>query len=99
MNLLQNGLCVPEFDFTTPIFFSEENDLPFNDLILKGIKKFLKPSQKIIKIKSIFYEKREDFKAYLTFRCISNRTTLDKPNLDHMTSDDFCIESWRDQNG
>lgn len=97
VNLIKNGLCVPEFSFTSPTFFSEENDLPFNDIIQNGIEKFVKSKKDIVKTKSIYYEKKEDFKAYLTFKCISNRTTLDKPNLDHMTSDEFCMESWREQ--
>ena len=96
MNLFQNSLCVPELDFASPVFLTEENDLPFNSLILNGIKNFVNSKSKIIKTKSIYYEKKEDFKAYLTFRCINNRTTLDKPNLDHMTSDEFCVESWKE---
>jgi len=39
---------------------------------------------------------REDFKAYLTFRCINNRTTLNKPNLEHMCSTEFSFESWKE---
>lgn len=97
VNLVKNGLCVPEFDFTSPTFFSEENDLPFNDIIQSGIEKFVKSKEDIVKTKSIYYEKKEDFKAYLTFKCINKRTTLDKPNLDHMTSDEFCIESWKER--
>ena len=48
-----------------------------------------------------FYNKMEDFKAYLTFRCIGvmgKRATLNKPNLDHMCSDKFCLESWKVSN-
>tara|TARA_Y100001934_G_C12286423_1_gene742566 strand:- start:345 stop:1112 length:768 start_codon:yes stop_codon:yes gene_type:complete len=98
-NLIKNSLCVPEFDFTELTFFSEENELPFNSIIQSGIEKFVGAKKDIIKVKSIYYEKKEDFKAYLTFKCINNRTTLDKPNLDHMTSNEFCIESWKEENG
>jgi DNA polymerase III alpha subunit len=71
----------------------EDNDVPFNFLIEKHVKNYAKDKLETIKTKSIYYNKKEDFKAYLTFRCINNRTTLDKPNLDHMTSDEFCLET------
>ena len=50
---------------------------------------------KLINSKSIFYKKKKDFKSYLTFRAINQRTSLDKPNLEHMGSEEFCIESWQ----
>ena len=97
-NLLENALCVPKLSFTEVEFFVEDNDLPFNGLITTSINKVTKDGSKnkVTKSKSIYYNKKEDFKAYLTFRCISNRTTLDKPNLDHMTSNEFSFESWKE---
>jgi len=94
-NCLRNGISLPNFDFTKPIFFSEDNDLPFDELLNNRLKNFTSKSQ-IQKTKSIYYENKSDFKAYLTARCINNRSTLNKPNLDHMCSNEFCFESWRD---
>ncbi len=93
-NAMCGSVCVPDFKFTTPSFSIEENDIPFNFLIEQDIKKYTSNKFEVIKTKSIYYNKKEDFKAYLTFRCINNRTTLDKPNLDHMTSDEFCLEAY-----
>ena len=93
-NALCGSVCVPDFKFTEPVFSVEENDVPFNFLIKNHIEKFAGKNNEIIKTKSIYYSKKEDFKAYLTFRCINNRTSLDKPNLDHMTSDEFCLEAY-----
>lgn len=92
-NALCGSVCVPDFKFADPIFSIEDNDVPFNFLIKNHIKNFAKDKHETIKTKSIYYNKKEDFKAYLTFRCINNRTTLDKPNLDHMTSNEFCLEA------
>jgi DNA polymerase-3 subunit alpha len=98
-NTLKNSLCVPQFDFTKPIFFIEDNDLPFDSLIKQKALSFAEKNDlKIYKAQSIFYKERKDFKAYLTFRCINNRSVLNKPNLDHMSSNEFCFESIHQRN-
>tara|TARA_Y100001963_G_C6785675_1_gene452569 strand:- start:2415 stop:3161 length:747 start_codon:yes stop_codon:yes gene_type:complete len=94
-NSLHGTICAPDLSFCKPFFALEDNDVPFNWLIEKRIREYAK-EDRLLKVKSVFYNKKEDFKAFLTFRCINNRTTLDKPNLDHMTSDEFCLESWRE---
>lgn len=94
-NTLYNNLCVPELDFTEPVYFLEDNDLPFDELVAKKISNL---TSNIQKAQSIFYRNKKDFKAYLTYKCINNRSSLDKPELDHMTSNEFCVESWREKN-
>ena len=95
-NALCGSVCVPDFQFAKPVFAEEENDIPFNYLIQKHLDRFVKDDYEKVKVKSVFYPSREDFKAYLTFRCINNRSTLERPNLDHMTSNEFCLESWKE---
>lgn len=93
-NTLKNSLCIPQFDFTKPVFFIEDNDLPFDSLVRQKALSFAEKNDlKIYKAQSIFYKERKDFKTYLTFRCINNRSVLNKPNLDHMSSNEFCFES------
>jgi DNA polymerase-3 subunit alpha len=93
-NTLKNSLCIPKFDFTKPIFFIEDNDLPFDSLVKQKALSFAEKNDlKIYKVQSVFYKEKKDFKAYLTFRCINNRSVLNKPNLDHMSSNEFCFES------
>ena len=98
-NTLRNSLCIPQFDFTKPIFFIEDNDLPFDALVREKALSFAENNGlKVYKAQSIFYNLREDFKAYLTFRCINNRSILSKPSLDHMSSNEFCFESMQKRN-
>ena len=93
-NTLKNSLCIPQFNFTKPIFFIEDNDLPFDELVKQKALSFAEKNDlEIYKTQSVFYKERKDFKAYLTFRCINNRSVLNKPNLDHMSSNGFCFES------
>ena len=94
-NTLYSNLCVPELDFTEPVYFLEDNDLPFDELVTKKVNNLSKNTQKT---QSIYYKNKKDFKAYLTYKCINNRSSLDKPELDHMTSNEFCVESWKEKN-
>ena len=91
--------CVPEIDFTNPKFILESHSLPFDDLIRKKVDFYTKNKYDTQEAKSIYYNLRKDFKSYLTFRCINNRSTLEKPNLNHMCGDTFSFEEWREQNG
>lgn len=99
-NLLTESVCMPEFDFTDPVFFKEESDLPFDYLVSEKLEEYCsKNKYDIIPTRSVYYNKKKDFKAYLTFRCVNNRSTLDKPELEHMASNEFCLERWTEQNG
>lgn len=94
-NTLKNTICIPQFEFEKPIMFLEENDLPFDGIIKNKVKKYAEEnSLEIYKTKSVYYNKRKDFKSYLTFRCINNRSILNKPDLEHMSSNDFSFESY-----
>lgn len=97
-NLLKNFLCTPEIDFCKPTFFLEDNDMPFDKLIKNKVIDFCEKNKyDTINTKTIYYKNKKDFKAYLTFRCINIRTTLNKPELEHMTSNEFCLESWKEK--
>lgn len=97
-NTLTFRSIVPIFP-GTPRFLIEDNNLVFDESILLAIDKFDPEGQyDRIPAKSIFYKDRADFKAYMTYRCIRNRSTLSKPQLDHFASDEFCVEAWKEQN-
>jgi DNA polymerase III alpha subunit len=104
-NLFLFNSFVVDLSFFKPDFFIEYNGLPF-DLILKNnIEKYaLNNSCSIHQVKSIFYKNREDFEAFQTYKLIcsrssfaSRRSSLEKPNLDHMGSKEFCYESFLEQ--
>jgi DNA polymerase III subunit alpha len=103
-NSLMFSSCVPDFSFINPTVFIESNDLPFDDVIRARAESYAKSANlPLVKAKSVFYAQREDFKAYLTYRCLCNththkRADLNRPELPHMTSKEFCLESWKEQN-
>ena len=93
-NMLASGHCFPKFR-CSPKYLYQDNSLPFDGLIQNRLKSLNVP---LIPSKSIFYKNKSDFKHYLTFRCINNRTNLDKPEFENMSSDEFSFESWLEQN-
>ena len=97
-NSLRGGKCIPNLSFTKPVFFLESNNLQFDEIIKNKVKKYTKNKFKCLESKSIYYKNKEDFLTYLSFRCIHKRTTLSKPELEHMCSNEFCFESWKEQN-
>lgn len=97
-NITSYSICVPDFSFAKPVFFIEDSDLPFDSLIKRRAEEYSTNEYSCIRVRSIYYSKKSDFKTYLTFRCINNRSTLDSPKLEHMSSSYFNMETWQEQN-
>ena len=101
-NSLYGAMCVPEFRNIKPIMISENNFLPWEYLIQNLIDDFAaKNGLEILKAKSIYYKNREDFETYQTLKCLNRKAygtgkTLEKPQLNHMGSREFCWESYVD---
>ena len=98
-NNLSYSICVPDFSFCNPTYFVEDNNLPFDEILKSKVEEITTDKQPAVKTQSVYYENKEDFLAYLTFRCISERTTLNKPNLEHCSSNEFCAESFKEKYG
>lgn len=96
VNKYTDSSCVPDFSFCDPIFFVEDNDVLVDQDLEASVRKFCDGKYDVIKTKSIFYKNKTDFGAYLTHRCISKRTSLEKPNFDGMCSNEFCFESYKE---
>lgn len=94
--------CVPSLTGLNPIFWVEENGLPFDHLLRRKVELFVQESPepyKIKEVKSIFYKNKEDVEAFQTYKILCGRSfwknaSLNNPNLDHFGSDEFCLESF-----
>tara|TARA_R110000824_G_scaffold235112_2_gene423845 strand:- start:1675 stop:2433 length:759 start_codon:yes stop_codon:yes gene_type:complete len=101
-NLFSFSSCVPDFSFTQPYFFIEDNTLPFDGLLAEAVTTYANNMKaQTVSAKSIFYKKRADFEAFQTYKCICSRQSfrkpsLDSPNLDHCGSAEFSVESWKE---
>lgn len=99
MNTLHFCSCVPDFSFTKPYFFIEQNHLPFDLRMADKVESYcLENNFESVKTKSIYYKDQSDFEAFQTYKCICNRRykqrTLTVPNIDHLASPYFCWESY-----
>jgi len=98
-NSLKGYQCVPFIENYKPTVFIEDNSLVFDSILKHKMNQFANLNNlDTLQTKSIYYKNKKDFKSFLTFRCINNRTTLNKPEIEHMSSDEFCVESWQEQN-
>ena len=86
-NLFNFGQCIVELDFPH-VYAVESNDLPLDKLMAKKVRE----AGEIIDVQSIYYKKREDLLAYVTYRAIQNKSSVDCPNLSGFGSGGFCVE-------
>ncbi len=94
-NMLTFNTCIPNFNFTKPVFFLEDNFLPFDDALRERVQEYARSGGfETQETKSIYYATRQDFKAWLTFKAMNNRSTLNKPELEHCSSAEFCLEAY-----
>ena len=104
LNFLNAHAHVPAFEgLGNVVFLTEDNDLPFDDVLRERVEQYCKDKFPVLPAQSIFYTSEEDFLAYIAFRCVHNRgssqkATLDKPDLEHMGSDKFSFERWLKRN-
>ncbi len=92
-NSLTEKVSIPDF-FVEPTYFEENNNHPWDAILSDNLKDF-----KTEKVKTILYKNKEDFEAWQTFKCITNRSgfrarSLYAPNLEMCCSDEFCFESF-----
>ena len=101
-NTLHFCSCIPDFSFCKPTFFLENNLLPFDEIVRDKVLDYCSENNYTTEeTKSIFYENKEDFDAFQTYKCICSRRykqrTLSVPNFDHLASPEFCLESYLEE--
>jgi DNA polymerase III alpha subunit len=100
-NLVGFTNCMPNLPKDI-YFLAEDNGLPFDGILYSKVKDFAeKNAYSLTKVKSIYYENKEDVEAFQTYKCICNRqpgrqASLSNPRLDHFGSDRFCVEAWKE---
>jgi len=98
-NLFYFKNCIYEKVSDQEYYTIEDNNLPFDNMLLNNISKLGLPT---IKTKTILYKNKEDVEAYQVYRMSCNRSfgksrSLSSPSLDHFSSDEFCWESYMEK--
>lgn len=105
LNTLTFRSVVPDLSFLPPgapplwVFREVGSQLPFAPLIERAIGGYVEASGAravAIPTKTILYSKRSDFRAFMVRRCISLRSTFDKPEQEHLCSDAFGWDSYEE---
>jgi DNA polymerase III alpha subunit len=95
--------CVPDFSFTKPTCFIEHNFVAFDEILARKVKEFAQTHDlPIVRTKSIYYKERKDILAFMAYKMICDRKFaknrgIDKPELPHFSSSEFCFESWLEE--
>jgi len=92
----------PDLKPFKPQFLVEDNGLPFDGLLKNSILEYTKGKYNIEKVKTIYYEKAEDFEVFQTFKITCGEykgraKDLSSPGLEHFCSDKFSFEAWKNE--
>lgn len=97
-NILFDSISQPNVKQFDPVFFREDNGLPFDHLVSSRL-----PEGRVVDAKSIYYNRREDFEAWQVYKCLSNlmnkgkKRSINLPMFEHCCSREFCLESWKEK--
>jgi DNA polymerase III alpha subunit len=103
MNHFSFNNCLPDLSFCEPHLLIEDNNLAFDYILKQKVLDFTSKSNLTIhKSKSIYYKNKKDSIAFQTYKMICNRSmgkerSLQRPELSHFCSDEFCFEAWKEQ--
>lgn len=92
--------CLPEYSFTRPTFFVGDHGLPYDSILRqKTLDYAANHSLNVQDAHFIYYKNRKDIDAFVTYSILTNRKagkpqTLDRPELEGMGSNDFCLEAF-----
>lgn len=100
-NSFENKKVIPLIPKNIPVRFEISScGLPFDDLILKRVKRFCEENNyQTINTHPIFYFKKEDFIACLNYRLCGQREhkktdAFNKPEMEHFSSNEFSFETF-----
>ena len=93
-NLMTFANIIPDYSFTEPTFYVEDHGLPFDGLIKGAVEAYTKAVEPV---HTVYYPSRAQFKAWMTFRCIHERSDLTKPELGDCSVDTFGFDSWKEK--
>lgn len=92
--------CLPEYSFTRPTFLVGDHGLPYDDVLrTKTLQYATNHGLNVQEAHFIYYKNKKDIDAFVTYSILTNRKagkpqTLDRPELEGMGSNEFCVENY-----
>jgi len=75
-----------------PIFCLEDHNLPYDKIIKKKVMEFAEQNNcETLHTHKVLYKRKVDIVSFQTYRCIQNKTSMEKPNLEGFASNNFNI--------
>ena len=94
-NLLNNGVCQPNFGKIKPSMFYSKMATLVDVMLVPAIENYATNNKlELFKCHPVYYYKNTDCKTYVNFRCIENGTEFSKPELGDFCSDKFSWEAY-----
>lgn len=101
-NALYGKKCLPDFSFCQPVFWLSDHGLPFDHILRQKTLDFAaKNRYPTEETHHIYYKNQSDVEAMMTLKILTNRKmgkaqTLDRPELEQFSSDEFCWEKYQE---
>lgn len=96
-NTLTFSQITPDLPIQPWIFKEVDSQLPFSPLIDSAIARYTGgDSSMVVPSKTILYARPEDFKAFVVFRAVHLKSSFDKPEQSHLSSDRFSFAAWKE---
>lgn len=95
-NLFKGHKSLPDFTQIKPTILLTNINLPFDELLREKTEEYIKINKfDSLEYHPIYYFKNNDFKVFQVYSCIHNRSSFDKPNLEHLASNQFSFETYQ----
>lgn len=96
-NLFTFNTIVPDFPVPPTLFKEVDSGLPFASLLDQALDLFARQHGLSVQpVKTIYYRDAAAFDAYVTFRAIGNRAEFARPQVDHLCSDRFSWQAYKE---
>ncbi len=77
------------------VFREQDSGLPFEPLVGAAVDRYVGNDRSmVVPTKTICYRSAVDMKSFVTMRAIAGGNTFDEPNVAHLASDSFSLESY-----
>lgn len=96
-NMFTRNSCIPDYRDIQPTLFIENHELAYDFYLQKAIENYSKETGlEVIETNSVYYPYKRDFQAWKLHKIMgksgfSKNSGLIKPNLNHCSSNTFCI--------